>query len=114
MSKFGLWRESLLSPAVNNPAKSTAVDNPAKSPAVDNPEEVKAAKGVLARLIKLISPVKSIPGNANNMVDILININKEILNRNNTTVGGILPRIQAMKVFNALMGNNSPTNENKS
>lgn len=112
MSKFGIWREM----NVGNPVAGT------NAPVVSNPglklndpakPTVEDAEGSLARLIKLVGQVKSITGNANDMANILIRINKEILTRNSSTDSGILQRPQAMKVFNALIGKNSPTNENK-
>ena len=109
MSKFGIWREMNGGKPVAG-TNAPVASNP-KSPAETTAED---AKGALARLIRLIDPVKSISGNARDMADILVRINQEILKRNNTTVNGILPRAQAMNVFNALMGKNSPTNnENK-
>jgi hypothetical protein len=115
MSKFGIWREM----NVGNPVAGTnapVVSNPGlklNDPAKPTVEDAEDAEGSLARLINLISPVKSITGNANDMANILIRINKEILKLNRSTNSGILQRAQAMKVFNALMGKNSPTNENK-
>jgi hypothetical protein len=108
MSKFGIWRET-------NYGEPVAGTNAPVASNLNNPAEtnVEDANGALARLIKFISPVKSISGNVSDMADILVRINQEILKRNKITVKGVLPRAQAMKVFNALMGQNSPTNENK-